>query len=114
MLTGGTLTHAFYGDSDPVELKYDLRAVTYSRLGNDFVTNATPVFSGIKDTRRPRIFGSPQPANGILGVGDDLKLVFSEDINANRLLATNNFKVTGLPNNCEIGSTTYLYLPGDD
>ena len=114
MLTGGTLTHAFYGDSDPVELKYDLRAVTYSRLGNDFVTNATPVFSGIKDTRRPRIFGSPQPANGILGVGDDLKLVFSEDINANRLLATNNFKVTGLPNNCEIGSTTYLYLSGDE
>ena len=113
MLTGGTLTHAFYGDSDPVELKYDLRAVTYSRLGNDFVTNSTPVFSGIKDTRRPRIFGSPQPANGILGVGDDLKLVFSEDINANRLLATNNFKVTGLPNNCEIGTTTYLYLPGD-
>lgn len=112
MLTGGTLTHAFYGDSDPVELKYDLRAVTYSRLGNDFVTNASPVFSGIKDTRRPQIFGSPQPANGILGVGDDLKLIFSENINANRLLATNNFKVTGLPNNSVIGTSTYLYLPG--
>ena len=35
MLSGGTITHAFYGDSDPVELNYDLRAVTYSRLGND-------------------------------------------------------------------------------
>ena len=113
MLTGGKLTHAFYGDSDPVELKYDLRAVTYSRLGNDFVTNASPVFSGIKDTRRPQIFGSPLPANGILGVGDDLKLVFSEDINANRLLSTNNFKVTGMPNNSVIGTTTYLYLEGD-
>ena len=112
MLTGSTQTHAFYGDSDPVELKYDLRAVTYSRLGNDFVTNASPVFSGIKDTRRPQIFGSPQPANGILGVGDDLKLVFSEDINANKLLATNNFKVTGLPNNSVIGTSTYLLLPG--
>lgn len=114
MLTGGTLTHAFYGDSDPVELKYDLRAVTYSRLGNDFVTNSSPVFSGIKDTRRPQIFGSPLPANGILGVGDDLKLTFSEDINANRLLATNNFKVTGMPNNSVIGTTTYLYLEGDN
>ena len=114
MLTGGTLTHAFYGDSDPVELKYDLRAVTYSRLGNDFVTNSSPVFSGIKDTRRPQIFGSPLPANGILGVGDDLKLTFSEDINANRLLATNNFKVTGLPNNSDIAKSTYLYLDGDE
>ncbi len=112
MLMGGTLTHAFYGDSDPVELKYDLRAVTYSRLGNDFVTNASPVFSGIKDTRRPQIFGSPQPANGILGVGDDLKLVFSESINANRLLSSNNFKVTGLPNNSVIGTSTYLHLTG--
>ena len=114
MLTGGKLIHAFYGDSDPVELKYDLRAVTYSRLGSDFVTNASPVFSGIKDTRRPRIFGSPLPANGILGVGDDLKLTFSEDINANRLLATNNFKVTGMPNNSVIGTTTYLYLEGNN
>ena len=61
MLMGGTLTHAFYGDSDPVELKYDLRAVTYSRLGNDYVTASSPIFSGIKDTRRPRIFGSPTP-----------------------------------------------------
>ena len=113
MLMGGTLTHAFYGDSDPVELKYDLRAVTYSRLGNDFVTASSPVFSGIKDTRRPRIFGSPQPANGILGVGNDLKLVFSEDINANRLLSSNNFKVTGLPNNSALGTTTYPLLKGD-
>ena len=113
MLTGGTLTHAFYGDSDPVELKYDLRAVTYSRLGNDYVTQSSAVFSGIKDTRRPQLFGSPQPANGILGVGDDLKLIFSEDIDANRLLATNNFKVTGVPNNSTINTTTNLYMPGD-
>lgn len=105
MLTGGTITHAFYGDSDPVEQRYDLRAVTYSRLGNNFVTNASSVFSGIKDTRRPQLFGSPQPANGILGVDDDLKLVFSESINANRLLSTNNFKVTGLPNNSEVDNS---------
>ena len=114
MLTGGTLTHAFYGDSDPVELKYDLRAVTYSRLGNDFVTQASPVFSGIKDTRRPQLFGSPQPADGILGVGEDLKLIFSENIDANRLLTTNNFKVTGLPNNSAIATTAYLYMPGEN
>ena len=113
MIMGGTLTHAFYGDSDPVELKYDLRAVTYSRLGNDFVTTSSPVFSGIKDTRRPQVFGSPQPANGILGVGNDLKLVFSENINANKLLSSNNFKVTGMPNNSVIGTTTYLQLQGD-
>ena len=113
MLPGGTLTHAFYGDSDPVEQRYDLRVVTYSRLGNDFVTNVSPVISGVKDTRRLQIFGSPKPANGILGIGDDLKLVFNEDINSNRLLATNNFKVTGLPNNSVIGTSTYLYLPGE-
>ena len=110
MLSGPTISHAFYGDSDPVELRYDLRAVTFSRLGNDFVTNTSPVFSGIKDTRRPQLFGNPQPANGILGVGDDLKLVFSEDINANRLLATNNFRVTGLPNYSDLDPSTSVYV----
>ncbi len=106
MIDGGTITTSFFGDSDPVELNYDLRAVTYSRLGNDFVTNSSAVLSGIKDTRRPDIFGSPLPANGILGVGDDLKLVFSEPINANRLLSTNNFRVTGVPNNTDINIST--------
>lgn len=106
MIDGGTITTSFFGDSDPVELNYDLRAVTYSRLGNDFVTNSSAVLSGIKDTRRPDIFGSPLPANGILGVGDDLKLVFSEPINANRLLSTNNFRVTGVPNNTDINTST--------
>lgn len=110
MLNGPVINHAFYGDSDPVELKYDLRAVTFSRLGNDFVTNASPVFSGIKDTRRPQLFGSPLPANGILGVGNDLKLVFSEPINANRLLATNNFRVIGLPNYSDLDPSTSVYV----
>lgn len=113
MLSGGTITHAFYGDSDPVELNYDLRAVTYSRLGNDYVTKASSVFSGVKDTRRPHVFGSPEPADGILGVGDDLKLVFSESINANRLLSTNNFKVTGLPNNSEVDNSMSLQFTND-
>ncbi len=113
MLEGNTITTSFFGDSDPVEMKYDLRAVTYSRLGNGYVTNSSPVLSGIKDTRRPQIFGSPQPANGILTIEDDLKLVFSEAIDANRLLNTNNFKVTGIPNNSDINTSTSLYFPAD-
>ncbi len=110
MLDGNTINHTFYGDSDPVEMKYDLRAVTYSRLGNGYVTNASPIFSGIKDTRRPQVFGSPMPANGILGVGDDLKLVFSEPIDANRLLNTNNFKVSGQPNSSDVNTSTSLHF----
>jgi len=113
MLEGNTITHTFYGDSDPVEMKYDLRAVTYSRLGNGYVTNSSPVLSGIKDTRRPQIFGNPQPANGILTTTDELKLVFSEDIDANRLLNTNNFKVSGLPNSSDINTSTSLFFTAD-
>jgi hypothetical protein len=115
MISGSTITHAFYGDSAPVEQRYDLRAVTYSRLGNDYVTRTSPILSGIKDTRRPQLFGSPQPVNGILGVGDDLKLVFSENINANRLLSTNNFRVTGTPNNTtDISTSTSLMMSGNE
>lgn len=114
MLNGSSINYAFYGDKDPVEMMYDLRAVTFSRLGNGFVTNSSPVFSGIKDTRRPQVFGSPQPTNSILTVDNDLKLVFSENIDANRLLNTNNFRVTGLPNSSDISSSTSVFLDGSE
>ena len=36
--------------------------------------------TGTKDTYRPRLFGQPQPADGILGVEDEVRLNFNENI----------------------------------
>ncbi len=102
----------FYGERDPKELNYDLRAVAYCRYGSGFVTKASPVISGIKDTRPPVLFGKALPANGILTLKDDIKLRFSEPIAGNWLDEDNNFQILGVTNATGITQTTSLYFDG--
>ena len=108
----GYIDATFYGENDPVEQRYDLRAVCYCRHGNGYLTNASNILTGIKDTRRPQPFGTPQPTNGILGIGDDIRVPFSEQIAGNYLSEVNNFEVLGLTNQSSISLATALQFNG--
>ena len=113
MIENGRITpFRFYGERDPKELNYDLRAVSFCRYGSGFVTKESPVISGIKDTRPPVLFGKPLPANGILKLDGDIKLRFSEPIAGNWLDEDNNFQVLGVTNATGITQTTSLYFDG--
>ena len=103
---------AFYGERDPMEQQYDLRAVSFCRYGTSFLTKSSPVLTGIKDTRVPVVFGEPEPANSILGVGDHLKLRFSEPIAGNYLDEDNNFQITGITNETGLSAATALHFNG--
>ncbi len=103
----------FYGGRDPMEQNYELRAVSYARYGNGFVTRSSDVLQGIKDTRRPEVFGTPTPADGILGVKDMLSLRFSETIAGNYLDEDANFEVVGGTNKLDITQTTSLFFSGE-
>ena len=109
----GTIIAKFYGEVDPVEQYYDLRAVSYCRHGNGFLTGTSPVLKGIKDTRLPELFGTPEPVNGILNIGDDLKITFSEPIAGNYLSKINNFELLGSPSNNDISTSTSLTFNGN-
>lgn len=113
MKNEGFIDVNFYGETDPVEQHYDLRAVCYCRHGGGYLTRASNVVSGIKDTRRPQAFGTPQPTNGILGLGDDIKVAFSEQIAYNHLSPINNFEVLGLTNQSSISLATALQFNGE-
>ena len=108
----GAIQTRFFGETDPIEQKYDLRAVVYCRYGNGFLTAASPILSGIKDTRRPVPFGTPQPQNGILGIGDNIKISFSEPIAGNYLSSINNFEVLGTPTSKDLSLSTQLGFTG--
>ena len=113
MIENGRITpFRFYGERDPKELNYDLRAVSFCRYGSGFVTKSSPVISGIKDTRPPVLFGKPLPANGILKLDGDIKLRFSEPIAGNWLDEDNNFQILGVTNATGITQTTSLYFDG--
>ena len=104
----------FYGERDPMEQKYDLRAVSFCRYGSGFVSKASPVISGIKDTRPPRVFGRPEPANSILSVDKNLSLRFNEPIAGNYLDEDKNFRIVGVTNETGITASTALQFDGSN
>ena len=113
MIRGGRIDNIrFYGERDPMEQQYDLRAVSFCRHGSSFITRTSPVLTGVKDTRPPVVFGEPEPANSILGVGDHLKLRFNEAIAGNYLDEDNNFQITGITNATGLSSATALHFNG--
>ena len=110
--SNGVIVAPFYGEVDPVEQYYDLRAVVYARHAGGFLTNASPILTGIKDTRLPRLFGTPEPINSILGIGDDIKYEFSEPIAGNYLSKINNFEVLGTPVSTNVSTSTSVSFDG--
>ena len=109
----GQIMAQFFGEIDPVEQSYDLRAVCYCRHGEGFLTRSSKILTGIKDTRRPQLFGTPKPEDGILDIGDDIILRFSEPIAGNYLRPLNNFEILGQTNSNNITLSTALHFNGD-
>ena len=109
----GVIVAPFYGEVDPVEQYYDIRAVTYCRYGGGYLTGSSEVLKGIKDTRLPVAFGTPEPTNGILGIGDDILIKFSEPIAGNYLREINNFEVLGTLLSNDISTSTSLSFDGN-
>jgi len=109
---GRIVPFRFYGERDPMEQRYDLRAVSFCRYGSGFVTKSSPVISGTKDTRPPRVFGEPEPVNAILGVGDNLRLRFNEPIAGNYLDEDNNFQLVGYTNETGITTKASVHFDG--
>ncbi|MBQ4380563.1 MAG: hypothetical protein II806_04730, partial [Bacteroidaceae bacterium] len=108
----GYIITRFYGEGQEMEKGYDLRAVLFCRNGNSFLTNASKVLSGVKDTRRPQLFGSATPKDGILGPGDNIIFNFSEEIEHNYLSRITNFEVVGETNETTIHEEPALLFSG--
>lgn len=92
--------------------RYDIRAVTVC-VDNGQIIAQTPseTATGMKDTYAPRLFGNPQPANGVLGIGDDVKLMFNETLDAG-FLNNNNFTVKAIKNGSALDSLVSVELDG--
>ena len=109
----GDIITKFYGEGTVMEKAYDLRARLYRRNGNSFITSDSKVLSGIKDTRRPQVFGQPDPKDGIIGAGDNIVFHFSEAIEHNYLQKTTNFEVVGETNETALTEEPSLLFEGN-
>lgn len=106
----GCIKYRWFMD-DQQDQRYDLRTVGTSMINNEEVYNYSAVHSGIKDMYNPRLFGSAQPANGVLTVNDEVMLRFNEPI-ADGLLTDNNFSVTGIRNGAQTDHSVSVRLDG--
>lgn len=106
----GCIKYRWFLD-DQQDQRYDLRTVGTSMINNEEVYNYSAVHSGIKDMYNPRLFGSAQPANGVLTVNDEVMLTFNEPI-ADGLLTDNNFSVTGIRNGAQTDHSVSVRLDG--
>jgi len=78
-----------FRDEDGV---YELAAYTKTVTADGTVTGAyvsDPVRMAV-DTDRPRVQGSPEPADGVLAEGDDIALTFDEDVDCETLRPNEN------------------------
>jgi hypothetical protein len=87
---------------------YELRAISYC---SGTVTNVSPIIQGVVNLNAPVLFGTPQPTDGILDVGEDISLRFNEDVYMNGD-ATNFVEIRGLENQQEIDHSVSVYLDG--
>jgi hypothetical protein len=91
--------------------RYDLRAVTVCNINNSDVKNPSDVRSGLKDTYKPRLFGAAQPADGVLDVGDEIRLNFNEPIDQS-MLTVDRFSITAVKNGTILEHNVSVDLDG--
>ncbi|MGN0214764.1 MAG: LamG-like jellyroll fold domain-containing protein [Muribaculaceae bacterium] len=108
----GTITYRLFLDDLP-DQNYDIRAVGTSIINDEEIYNYSDVHSGIKDMYNPRLFGSAQPANGVLTINDEIRLNFNETI-ADGLLTYNNFEVVGVRNGAQTDHSVSVSLDGEN
>ncbi len=108
----GYIDTEFYGEQIIMEKAYDLRAVLFIRNGTGFITSTSKVISGIKDTRRPQIFGTPTPSDGVLDIGENIVFDFTEAIEYNYIDHNTDFEVKGEVNNDNIAETVAIDFQG--
>ncbi|MDP2887345.1 MAG: LamG-like jellyroll fold domain-containing protein, partial [Bacteroidota bacterium] len=87
---------------------YGMRVVSTC---TDYSENESAILTGILDGQRPQVFGTPQPADGILNVDENISLRFNEPIEGG-LLNQFNFDVKGTLNYYLLKHEAYLRFNG--
>ncbi len=89
---------------------YTFRVESASTYGLGEVHRYSEELTLVKDMQRPTPMGQPEPADGILNIGDDLSVTFNENIIKGEITKVANFKVTGVLNGQPVAHWTALSM----
>lgn len=85
---------------------YEIRAVSYC---SDNVENVSSIVKGTINLAPPVLFGTPEPSDGILDIGEDIKVRFNEPISQG---VSSDINIRGLKNQQAIDHSVSLALDG--
>lgn len=105
---GNPLVNYTWDMSSLIDRWYDVRVTS---ICLDGTINHSQIRKGIKDTRRPQVFGTPQPGNGFLSPGNNVMVTFNEPI-VGQMLTPYNFSVRGVLNGYDLNHNTSLFFDG--
>ncbi|MFB6342486.1 LamG-like jellyroll fold domain-containing protein [Saccharicrinis sp. FJH62] len=103
-IAGNPVTTFIWDMTDLQNRNYDLRAITYCSDGSIYESD---VVSGVYDSKPPKVFGSPRPADGILSPNSEILLPFDEDIQAG-IFGKANISLTGIQNGTDLRDYDYV------
>ncbi|NLR94614.1 LamG-like jellyroll fold domain-containing protein [Flammeovirga agarivorans] len=109
LITENTI-HYTWDITDPLldDGSYEVRAISYCKNGTEFTSD---IISGTIDLNTPVVFGTPTPSDGILNVGEDLKVQFNENIIYNS--AISKIEITGETNQQDVKHNVSVYFTGE-
>ncbi len=81
---------------------YEIRATTQC-YDVGLPPGISAVIKGRKETKPPKLFGEPQPADGVLSPGDEISVTFSK-----RILCDSIFQADGIGTNINLNSIALL------
>ena len=91
---------------------YQFRAVTDCTVGQENALGESNIITIVKDVTRPQPISLPEPADGVLGTGDEISVSFNEDIVGQALNKADNFIVQSVLNTDSVAHETALRLDG--
>lgn len=98
MITDATIKY-LWDMSSLYDGEYEIRGYSACQTTNGVLISEcySDAVAGYKDMQRPTALGYPSPANGILNAGDEISILFNEDIQSGALVK-DNFTITGILN----------------
>ena len=88
---------------------YEFKVESYCGATNDPVITESNIIQGIINRTAPQVFGTPQPSDGILDVGEDILVRFNQNIFEGDLSL---ISLRAVPNKQPIQHDVYAVLDG--
>lgn len=82
---GGLFQEVTWDMSQLADGAYEVRALTVCS-DPTLASGYSKIIKGRKETEPPKVFGTPQPADGVLSPGDEISVMFTKRINCNGII----------------------------